>query len=222
MHIKFVVLLFFHLLLLGRYISVYAYNFFMFNYSPIFMIYDIKCHLFLRLLDKRVRMFTPLTHFLPIALHQNYLLSAPSRFSFVGRKHKHSDKICRQIDEDILDLIASMIVKGEMPGLCTFQDREDGQSVPTKPFVRQRAGNKRRKINKVNDRFNILSFSLSIVYCDADFQRRFRMPKYIFYRMEQDIVGKGAFVARHNDTGRKGIELRTKRLPFLRLLDYGH
>lgn len=59
------------------------------------------------------------------------------------------------------------------------------------------------------------------MYSEDDFERKFRIPRLLFARLEQELLGKGEFKERSDATGRPGIHQKIKLIAALRDMEYG-
>ena len=59
------------------------------------------------------------------------------------------------------------------------------------------------------------------VYDEQDFERRFRMPRCIFEKVQGGILGCGSFVQRTDCTGKPGIHPLCRLTAVLRMIAYG-
>ena len=81
--------------------------------------------------------------------------------------------------------------------------------------------NKRRGFEKGMRLFHDMYFRPSSIYDEADFERRFRMPRQLFERIKTDLLGRGLFVHRRDATGKRGIHPEMRLIAALRVLAYG-
>jgi hypothetical protein len=61
----------------------------------------------------------------------------------------------------------------------------------------------------------------SSIYDEQDFNRRFRMPRSVFQKIHDEIVGRGSFRQRHDCTGKVGINPLCRLTAVLRMIAYG-
>lgn len=112
------------------------------------------------------------------------------------------------------EAVAMMVLDGTIPGIGQSELWEEEK-------VCIRRVNKRRSFKKVNERFEDFYFCEHPVYSNVDFERRFRMPRYVFDRVEAQVTGRGLFVQRRDATLKEGITPRMRIISSIRILAYG-
>lgn len=117
---------------------------------------------------------------------------------------------------DDIEEVAALIALGQLPGIQPFEDSSsDEERAPRRP-------NKNRDFDEAFKRFQRYYFKDECVYSEADFERRFRMPRALFERLEAAILGGPEFRRGARDaTGKLGIDPRIKLIAVLRVLGYG-
>jgi hypothetical protein len=87
---------------------------------------------------------------------------------------------------------------------------------------RGKAPNKNRDFTKAHEQLvaNYFSGDQSI-YDEDDFERRFRMPRTVFNRLKDGIIGKGPFVLQTDAAKKGGIHPLVRLVACLRKLSYG-
>lgn len=109
-----------------------------------------------------------------------------------------------------------LIATGILPGF----DNPDDTSRPS-GSQRGKRGNKRRDFDGAASRLHDDYFSSTPKYSTRDFERRFRMPRVVFERIQNAINGKGIFVRRTDGLNRQGIHPIVRITAALRMLAYG-
>lgn len=121
-----------------------------------------------------------------------------------------------ELNDDFDDIVAS-IESGDIQGFHPLSSDSESEEPPPK-----RARNKDRDFTEAFRRFQRYYFTANPVYSEADFERRFRMPRRLFERIELTLRGKGEFRADLKDaTGKAGINPKMKIISVLRVLAYG-
>jgi hypothetical protein len=89
----------------------------------------------------------------------------------------------------------------------TVEDVDESQRIWGEGSRVGRAPNKARNFDAAFDRLMLNYFSGDTSkYSEDDFERRFRMPRSVFYNIWNKIRGKGLFVEKEiNFSGKKGI-----------------
>ena len=117
---------------------------------------------------------------------------------------------------DDMEKVAALVSEGQLSGFTPLSDSEEDES--------ERAP---RQLNKLRDfvgayhRFKRFYFSHNCVYSENDFERRFRMPRRLFDRIEREIFGKGEFKLQKDATGKSGIHPTVRLISVLRIFAYG-
>lgn len=88
-------------------------------------------------------------------------------------------------DDEVLNYL---IATDTLPGLSTSSN----SSQPHK----QRKPNKSRNFQAAFQRINSDYFIPDCKYSEQDFERRFRLPKVVFNKINSAVTGKGIFVQR--------------------------
>lgn len=117
--------------------------------------------------------------------------------------------------EELLDAIGAMIADGTMEGVGSGDNWDDTQR------FRTRARNKDRCFWAAEKNFRHKYFDEDAVYDDADFERRFRMPRAVFDRVRIGLTGRSIFKQRTDATNKKGISPLVRIIAALRVLAYG-
>lgn len=126
-------------------------------------------------------------------------------------------------------MVQSAELQDDFVGIVVFI--EDGQIERFHPLSndasdcgeppRKRAS-KERNFDEVLRRFERFYFCEDAVYSEADLEKRFRMPRRRFDRIERAIKDKGAFKEGQRDAfGKKGIDPKIKLIPVLRVFAFG-
>lgn len=117
---------------------------------------------------------------------------------------------------DVIDTISAMLVDGLIPGASPNVDDYDVD----KPR-RVRAPNKARLFEHGEKEFVRKYFCENAVYDEADFERRFRMPRSVFKRIVHGLSGRGLFVQRRDAIKKEGIKPLLRIIASMRILAYG-
>lgn len=110
------------------------------------------------------------------------------------------------------ELVAELIIGGLMDSDGSGNEIE---------MHRTRKPNKSRNFRDAYDRFQRLYFDEGAVYEATDFERRFRMPRSVFERICEGIIGRGLFVQREDATKKPGIHPKLRIIAALRIISYG-
>lgn len=121
-------------------------------------------------------------------------------------------------DDNLFDDIASLAIQGDIPGFGTDNSSDDSDD--ELPAV-ARARNKARNFEGSYQRFHRYYFAENPVFNEQDFERRFRMPKRLFERIDAALRGRSIFKHREDATGKKGIHPQIRLVAALRILAYG-
>lgn len=112
--------------------------------------------------------------------------------------------------QDDFDDIVAFIEDSQIEGFHPLSD--DASDCDKPPRKRER---KERKFDEAFRRLEGFNFCEDEMYSKEDFERRSRMPRRMFDRIENAIKGKGAFREGKRDAlGKEGTE--PKRKPILR------
>ncbi|CDF34444.1 unnamed protein product [Chondrus crispus] len=115
-------------------------------------------------------------------------------------------------DENLSYLVASGTLPG-FPGTIPSLIRLGSRS--------GKRGNLNRDFDAALNRLKRDYFSTTPLYCDASFDRRFRMPHTVFNRLYRAIEGEGLFVRRKDALNRGGIHPLQRMVAAIRMLAYG-
>ena len=117
-------------------------------------------------------------------------------------------------NDDDFEVIETLVSTRQIAGFSVESDEEENERSPRKR-------NKRRDFSATSERFEGFYSSDQSVYSDADYERRFRMPKVLFTIIEQGITGRGEFVDGNKDaTGKEGASAGVNLVAVLRVLAY--
>lgn len=116
------------------------------------------------------------------------------------------------IDDIIVMAATSMLADMEM---------ELDFNIMDETVYRGKAANKSRSFVSAESDFNRKYFCLGSVYNDVDFERRFRMPRTVFERIQNGLMGRGIFVKRTDALNKQGISPLVRIVAALRILAYG-
>lgn len=116
--------------------------------------------------------------------------------------------------EDIIHQIAMMVADEALPG---FEVSETSQQ----QNVQAKERNKERDFQGAEEKFRRQYLDSDAVYNDADFERRFRMPRSVFIRLLNALWGKGIFRLRKDALKKYGISPLVRIIAALRILAYG-
>lgn len=119
-------------------------------------------------------------------------------------------------DHDLGDMIATLIAQGDIPGFSQL----DG-SVPSKKPHKEQMANKDRNFALAKQRFDRYYLRTTKSTSESDFERRFRMPRTLFSKIEQALYRKGEFKHMEDAARMSGIHPRIKIIAALRVLAYG-
>lgn len=87
---------------------------------------------------------------------------------------------------------------------------------------RARVPNKNRDFKEAKERFMKFYFKNRSVYSEWDFERRFRLPRILYERIKNCIVGcNDLFTVRYDAAKKQGIDPEIRLIACLRLLEYG-
>lgn len=115
---------------------------------------------------------------------------------------------------DIDDIVAQMLLDGSFT-VAVFDESSDDDT------PRVRSVNKKRSFVSYDSRFNLLYFNQLFVYTEADFERRFRMPRSVFDRFMTGISGRDIFTQLVDTTHTRGSSPHMRVIAALRVLAYG-
>ena len=76
-------------------------------------------------------------------------------------------------------------------------------------------------MDEILNHFHDMYFNVGSIYDEADFERRFRMPRNMFNRIYDSVCGTGIFVQRTDATGRRGIHPKMRVISTFRMMGYG-
>lgn len=120
--------------------------------------------------------------------------------------HKQNSEMNATEDNDGFEEIAEIVASGDIAGFHPLSS--SSESDEERPRKRR---NKARDFQDTHRRFERLYFTNNPVYSEADFERRFRIPRRIFERIDRTIRGKGECKDGLKDaTGKPGIHPRMK------------
>jgi hypothetical protein len=131
-------------------------------------------------------------------------------------------------DDDEENLFWSSIIVDESldeaveVAISTLAGAEDYEPGPWGGSHPGKSPNKDRDFAGAYDRLITDYFSgEDSVYDEQDFERRFRMPRSIFEKVHDGIMGRGSFIQREDCTGKPGIHPLCRLTAVLRMIAYG-
>lgn len=102
----------------------------------------------------------------------------------------HSVNDSGEEDAGIFDQPATLLAQGLVPGFVVSQPAVESAEVDQRS---NRKSNKPRDFSSVLHRFERRYFNANSVYSKSDFERRFRVPRTFFSRIEEALQGRGVF-----------------------------
>lgn len=120
-------------------------------------------------------------------------------------------------EQDELDaMLASMFIEYELDDSDEEIESKWGSSLPGK------AANKKRDFKGAYENVKRQYFNGDAsIYDDKDFERRFRMPREVFTRIHDKLLGKDPFMQKVDALGKEGIYPLVRMIAAIRMLSYG-
>jgi hypothetical protein len=130
-----------------------------------------------------------------------------------NKQQQNDDYVVLQEEMEFDDLIYSMLI-------ITSSDEEE----ETKKFGGSKKGKSPNKKSDFVEAYNrvVRNFNgRDSVYNEQDFEQRFRMPRAVFNRLNDALMGTHPFIHYKDATKKKGIYPLVKLVALLRFLAYG-
>jgi len=120
-----------------------------------------------------------------------------------------------------INFIAESQATGAMLSVDSSSDSSDEQS-SWGGSKKGRAANKARNFHQAKERLMRQYFSgVDSVYDEVEFERRFRMPRSVFMRIKDAVIGVPPFNEKYDAKGLRGIDPLVRLTACLRKMAYG-